>query len=100
MKQTLNFLDSIATGHGTSTYCGSRTYVLNPASHSFLSIVGSELQVTTSNVADVGAYNVDLTVSLQDYSTVSSLTKRFKVTINCAATTLTFTTTPPATTTV
>lgn len=58
------------------------------------------MSLSTNSVADVGVYNVSLTVSLTSYSTVvASITKNLVVTITCEVQTLTFSTAPPASTT-
>ena len=82
VTQDVFFLDSIATFHSNPTYCGDRTYSLSPT-HSFLTISGSTMSLSTATVSDVNVYNVDLTVSLTNYSGVSSITKSFIVTITC-----------------
>ena len=80
--QDVSFLDSIATSHSNPTYCGARTYSLSPT-HSFLSISGSTMSLSTATVSDVNVYNVDLTVSLTNYPGITSITNRFVVTITC-----------------
>ena len=82
VTQDVSFLDSIATSRSNPTYCGARTYLLSPA-HSFLSISGSTMSLSTTNVSDVNVYNVNLKVSLTSYSGVTSITKSFEVTITC-----------------
>ena len=82
VTQDVSFLDSIATSNSNPTYCGTRTYSFSPA-HSFLSISGSTMSLSTTTVSDVNVYNVDLTVSLTSYSGVTSITKSFVVTITC-----------------
>ena len=98
VTQDLNFLDSKSTFHGDPTYCGSRTYTLNP-NQTFLSISGSTISLSTTSVGDVGVYNVALTVSLTSYSGVGTITKNFLVTITCEVQTVAFSTVPPASTT-
>ena len=92
-NQDISFADSVATTNGIASYCGARTYILFPI-HSFLNISGTTLSLQTSNVADVGVYNVELKVSLANYPMVPSITKNFVVTITCEVQTLTFTTSP------
>ena len=82
VTQDVSFLDSIATSRSNPIYCGARTYLLSPT-HSFLSISGSTMSLSTTTVSDVNVYNVDLTVSLTSYSGVTSITKSFVVTITC-----------------
>ena len=97
--QDVSFLDSIATSHPNPTYCGARTYSLSP-SLTFLTISGSSIMsLSTNNVTDRGVYNVAMTVSLTSYPGVASLTKNLVVTITCEVQTLTFSTAPPASTT-
>ena len=82
VTQDVSFLDSIATSHSNPTYCGARTYSLSPT-HTFLSISGSTMSLSTTTLSDVNVYNVNLTVSLTNYSGVTSITKSFVVTITC-----------------
>ena len=99
VTQDITFTDTIATSHsGQPAYCGARTYTLSPT-HTFLTISGSTMSLSTATVTDVGTYNVSLTVSLASYSGVTSVTKTFSVTITCEVQTLTFTTAPSASTT-
>ena len=99
VTQDITFTDTIATSHsGQPAYCSTRTYTLSPI-YTFLTISGSTMSLSTATVADVGTYNVSLTVSLTSYSGVASVTKNFVVTITCEVQTLTFTTAPPASTT-
>ena len=81
-NQDIYFADSVATTNGIASYCGARTYILFPT-HSFLNISGTTLSLQTSNVAEVGEYIVELTVSLANYPMVQSITKNFVVTITC-----------------
>lgn len=81
-NQDISFADSVATTNGIASYCGARTYIVFPI-HSFLNISGTTLILQTSNVADVGVYNVELKVSLANYPMVPSITKNFVVTITC-----------------
>ena len=74
VTQDVSFLDSIATSHAFPTYCGARTYLLSPT-HTFLSISGSTMSLSTTNVNNVGVFNVDLSVSLTNYSGVARITK-------------------------
>ena len=80
--QYISFLDSIATSHADSTYCGAKTYTLSPT-HGFLTISGSNMSLSTASVNDVGTYNVALTIALTSYSGVMSIVKNFAVTITC-----------------
>ena len=99
VTQDISFTDTIATSHaGQPAYCGARTYTLSPT-HTFLTISGSTMSLSTATVTDVGTYNVSLTVSLASYSGVTSVTKSFIVTISCEVQTLTFITAPAASTT-
>ena len=82
VTQDVSFLDSIATSHADSTYCGARTYTLSPT-HGFLTISGSTMSLSTASVNDVGTYNVALTIALTSYSGVTSVVKNFVVTIAC-----------------
>ena len=80
--QDVTFADAIATGHSNPTYCGARTYSLSPT-HTFLSILGSTMSLSTTTVSDVNVYSVNLTISLTSYSGVTSIIKSFVVTITC-----------------
>ena len=53
--QDIAFADSVGTAKTNLAYCGDRTYTLNPV-HSFLSISGSTLSLSTSNLNDNGSY--------------------------------------------
>ena len=98
VTQDISFLDSISTSHSDSTYCGARTYSLSQTL-TFLTISGSTMSLSTTNVSDVGVYNVVMTVSLTSYSGVALITKNLVITITCEVQTLTFSTAPPASTT-
>ena len=80
--QDVTFADSIATGHSVPAYCGARTYTLSPI-YTFLTISGTTLSLATSLVSNVGTYNVNMIVSLTDYSGVASITKPIVLTITC-----------------
>jgi len=41
------------------------------------------LSLTTSVVADVGTYNINLTVKLADYPAITPITKAVVITIAC-----------------
>ena len=82
VTQDVSFLDSIAFSHSNPTYCGARTYLLSPT-HTFLSISGSTMSLSTTTVSDVNVYSVNLTISLTSYSGVTSIVKSFVVTITC-----------------
>ena len=98
VTQDVSFLDSIATSHSNPTYCGARTYSLSPLL-TFLTISGSTMSLSTNTVSDRGDYNVEMRVSLTNYSGVLSLTKNLVVTITCEVQTLTFSIVPPVSTT-
>ena len=57
------------------------------------------MSLSTAIVSDVGVYNVVMTVSLTSYSGVALITKNLVITITCEVQTLTFSTKPPASTT-
>lgn len=78
VTQDLSLIDSIATLHADETYCGTKTYILSPT-QSFLSISGPTMSVISSNVADVGIYNVYVTVKMDNYPEVRERIKSFKV---------------------
>ena len=52
------------------------------------------MTLTTTNVAEVGVYNVAMTITLTDYPGVAPITKNFVATITCEVQTLSFTTPP------
>ena len=52
------------------------------------------LTLTTNNVPDVGVYNIEFVVTLQEYPTVAGITKNFVVTITCEVFTLVYSTSP------
>jgi hypothetical protein len=56
------------------------------------------MTVVTSDLSTVGVYNLSLEIKLTDYPMVPAVTKNFKITITCTVTTLTFTSNPPANT--
>jgi hypothetical protein len=56
------------------------------------------MTVVTSDLSTVGVYNLSLEIKLTDYPMVPAVTKNFKITITCTVTTLTFTSNPPAST--
>ena len=93
------FQDSISTGKTNDAYCGARKYTLTPNTYGWLSITGDTMSVETSALGDVGNYpNIQLKIELNDYPMVTPITKTFQVTITCTVTTLTFTTSPAAST--
>ena len=98
VTQDISFSDSVSTSRSDETYCGARTYSLSQTL-TFLTISGSTMSLSTANVSDVGVYNVVMTVSLTSYSGVTSITKNLVITITCEVQTLTFSTTPPTSTT-
>ena len=57
------------------------------------------MSLSTANVSDVGVYNVEMKVSLTSYSGIALITKNLVITITCEVQTLTFSTAPPASTT-
>ena len=63
---------SVAFGRSNPTYCSTRSYTLS-TNHSFLSISGTTLTLSTNSIAFAGNYNVDITVALVDYSNVSPI---------------------------
>ena len=93
VTQDVTFADSIATGHSVPAYCGARTYTFSPI-YTFLTISGTTLSLATSLVSDVGTYNVNMIVSLTDYSGVASITKLIVITITCEVFTITANTVP------
>jgi hypothetical protein len=97
VTQNVFFADSIATSHASSTYCGARTYTLS-TTYSWLSIASDTMSVVTSNLPDVGTYSLSLTIGLTDYPSIATINKTFSITITCIVTSLTYTTSPPATT--
>ena len=56
------------------------------------------MSLSTSVLADVGVYSVNLTVSLTNFPLVASITKTVVITITCEVQTLTFSTSPAAST--
>lgn len=80
LTQDVSFLDSISTSKADSTYCGARTYSMSPT-YNFLTISGSIMSLSTNSVGDVNVYNVALTVSLTNYSGVTSINKNLVITI-------------------
>ena len=97
--QDVSFLDSIATSHSNPTYCGARTYSLSPTS-AFLTISGSSIMsLSTNNVSDRGVHNITIRVSLTNYSGVTYIEKILVITITCEVQIFTFSTAPPASTT-
>jgi hypothetical protein len=55
-------------------------------SYSFLNISGTTLTLTTSMFQDTGTYNVNITVGLTDYTSVSKITVPLTVIISCQLT--------------
>jgi hypothetical protein len=87
--QDATFADSTTTARGVANYCGERTYTFTP-SKTFLTIInGSTLQVSSSDVSDVGTHSISMEVKLNDYPSIS-LTKTFDVIVTCTVSTLTF----------
>ena len=79
----MTFADSISTSHlPTVDYCGGRTYTF-ATTLSFLTVTGTTLSLVTTNVGDVGTYNVALTISLTNYPAVTAITKNFVATVTC-----------------
>jgi hypothetical protein len=74
--QDISFEDSIGTSHTDQNYCGARTYTLSE-SLSFLTISGTTLTLSSMNVANVGVYDIVLTVSLTNFPGVTPITKNF-----------------------
>jgi len=97
VTQNVFLADSIATGRSNNAYCGARTYSLSPT-YSWLSIASDTMTVVTSNIPDVGTYNLSLQIGLQDYPAIPKITKTFTITITCTVTNLSYTSGPPATT--
>jgi hypothetical protein len=95
--QDISFTDLIGTSHTDQTYCGPRNYSLSPT-HTFLTISGSTLTLSTTSVAHVGVFTVTLTVSLASFPGVTAITKDLVITITCEVLTLAFTTQPAAST--
>ena len=75
-SKEISFDDLIGTSHTDPTYCGARTYSLSP-NYSFLTISGTTLTLSTTNVADVNVYDVELTVSLASFSGIASIKTTF-----------------------
>ena len=98
VTQNVFFADSIATGHSDNAYCGLRTYALTPSNYSWLSIASDVMTVVSSNLSDVGTYNLSLVIGLASYPSIATITKTFKITITCSVTTITYTTSPAAST--
>ena len=80
--QDISFADLIGTNHANPSYCGARTYSLSPT-HSFLTISGTILTFSTTNVADVNMYSVNITVFLASFPAIPALTKTFTVEVIC-----------------
>jgi hypothetical protein len=55
-----------------------------------MSIVGDSVSVFTNDPQYINTYVVTITISLQDYPAIPSVTKTFNVIINCSVATLTF----------
>jgi hypothetical protein len=93
-------LDSITTSNGILNYCGTRIYTLLP-NFAFLTISGTTMSLSTTSVGDVGVHGpISLTVSLQSYPRVATITKIFYATISCLVQTLAFVSAPAALSTV
>ena len=76
------------------TYCGARIYTLSD-NFSFLTISENKMSLSTALVSDVRVYGpITLTVSLQSYSGVASISKTFYATISCLVQTLAFASAP------
>ena len=57
------------------------------------------MSLSSANLNDVGVYNVDLTVSLTSFPGFATIKKNLVVTITCEVRKLSFSTVPPALTT-
>jgi hypothetical protein len=80
--QDIFFADSIGTIHGDQTYCGARTFTISP-SLNFLTLSGTTLTLSTTNLANVGLKTITLTVALANFSMIPMLTKTFTVEVIC-----------------
>jgi len=58
-------------------------------------MAGDTLSLSTTNVADVNVYSVNLTIGLQYFPEVPPITKIFSVTITCEVLSLSFDQTSP-----
>ena len=88
--ETNPFPNSRATSAANSNYCGANTYIFSPTK-TFLTVSGSSISVSTSNLVDVGVHVVAVTVSLTNYPSVPSITQNFTITISCTVTSFTIT---------
>ena len=98
--QGATFEDSVANSRTRADYCGARTYTFTP-SNTFLTVInGSTLQVYSNNVSDVRTHNISMEVKLTDFPAIAGITKTFTVTVTCTVSTLSFSTSPPASKTI
>lgn len=86
-------LDSVSGTLGNNdgiTFCGTRNYAISPNTFSFLDLTGSLLTLQSNDPSDYPTFEtITLTVSLQNYPTVTS-SDTFTVTLDeiCMTTTL------------
>ena len=99
VTQTTPFPNTIATAKSNQTYCGANTFSFSPTK-TWLTVSGNTISVSTSTAADVGTFNIIVTVSLADYPppAVASISKTFTITISCVVQTVSFSTSPVSTT--
>ena len=95
VTQTTPFPNTIATAKSNPTYCGANTFSFSPTK-TWLTVSGNTISVSTSTAADVGTFNIIVTVSLADYPppAVASISKTFTITISCVVQTVSFSTSP------
>lgn len=94
--QDISFKDSFSTSTGDELFCGPRVITWTGGLPAYLAVNAglTTLTLSTSNPAHAGVYNLQFTVTLQNYATVTPLVKNFKVTITCEVFTLAFATAP------
>ena len=99
VTQTTPFPNTVATSQSNSIFCGANTFSFSPTK-TWLTVSGNTISVTTSTVADVGTFSINVTVSLADYPPpgVASISRTFTITISCVVQTVSFSTSPVSTT--
>ena len=99
VTQTTPFPNTVATAQSNPTFCGAKTFSFSPTK-TWLTVLGNTISVSTSTVADVGLYTINVTVSLASYPppAVASISKTFTITISCVVQTVSFSTSPVSTT--
>ena len=92
--QDISFTDSISVLRGDPNYCGARKYSLSP-NYTFLTIAEPTLSLFSSNVSDAKLYKMQLTVSLNDFPSITK-TINFDATIYCRVYDITVNKAPPS----